>query len=531
MKIRLLVFFFMLIFSFVNAQNIDDGLIGYYPFNGDAKDESKNNFHGKIYGEIESVEDRHGNENSAFLFDGVDDYIVVPKGGSVKGDFSFCFWIKPMKSKSGLILFKGENCPERNTKDFKGTSYQIGHGGRSRKCYKAPEDEKNVGEEMNIQLIGKGGRADGKRISAGTLNGKVNAAEYHFYCWLFDSKTKSLTAYKNGEKISTSDLRHYYEMGYSNNCQTIQPSDFPEIHQTRAPLQIGAKKSYCKNQDEIVGFFSGIIDDIRIYNRLLDNCELNALLNDLGTNPKEFISNKIQQNISKWSQKDEYESTAEFEQRITSEKESKTKEFTRQAIEEVANSINWQCGTKKYDADKEAFTLTFNNVEPFQLKVPRSEARQFGDNFDQLEYLNPSFSIGDAPNLIVDCIEIKNPTNGKTYKYGCESGMAELPKGAIKVKSKTVTVKMWDDQKEDGDIVSVFLNDARIKKEIAVKKNEHIFTIELKEGVNIFKLLAHNEGDNPPNTAAILIDDGTDEYQRVLSSKKGEFAELKIVLE
>ena len=71
----------------------------------------------------------------------------------------------------------------------------------------------------------------------------------------------------------------------------------------------------------------------------------------------------------------------------------------------------------------------------------------------------------------------------------------------------------------------------KLVKEIMVKKTEYIFTLELKEGVNTFKLLAHNEGKTPPNTAAILIDDGKKEYKRVLSSKKDEFAELKIVLE
>lgn len=99
----------------------------------------------------------------------------------------------------------------------------------------------------------------------------------------------------------------------------------------------------------------------------------------------------------------------------------------------------------------------------------------------------------------------------------------------IEVRSKTVTVKIWDNAHEDGDIVSVFLNDARIKKEITVKKLEYVFTLDLKEGVNTFKLLAHNEGMSSPNTAAILIDDGKNEYQRVLSSKKGDYAELKIV--
>jgi len=105
-----------------------------------------------------------------------------------------------------------------------------------------------------------------------------------------------------------------------------------------------------------------------------------------------------------------------------------------------------------------------------------------------------------------------------------ETEIKELPKDAVRVKSKTVTVKIWGD-------LSVYLNDVRIKKEITVKKSEHIFTLELNHGINIFKLFAHNEGSISPNTAAILIDDGTVEHQRTLENKKDEFTELKIVLE
>jgi hypothetical protein len=51
-----------------------DGLIAYYPFNGNANDESKNKIHGTNHGATLAV-DRFRNSNSAFFFDGVNDYI------------------------------------------------------------------------------------------------------------------------------------------------------------------------------------------------------------------------------------------------------------------------------------------------------------------------------------------------------------------------------------------------------------------------------------------------------------------------
>ena len=56
---------------------LDDGLFMYYPLNGNANDESGRGFHGEILGATLG-EDRFGNANSAFLFDGVDDYIELP---------------------------------------------------------------------------------------------------------------------------------------------------------------------------------------------------------------------------------------------------------------------------------------------------------------------------------------------------------------------------------------------------------------------------------------------------------------------
>ncbi len=484
MKIRLLVFFFMLS-SITYAQNFDinDGLVAYYPFNGNANDESKNNNHGKVYG-AELTADRFGNKNHAYYFDGISDWIEIKSHPSIEptDQLTIVAWFKPQSVKTEWNMVITKRYHDRSPWH----SYGIWSASRR-----------------------------GNKWSGGirTLNGGCSVVQKEvpklgkwtqFIC-TYDGKKMKL--YVDGVLNSASDCN--YTLGYSN-----------------MPLRIGTDTNRPGNK------FHGIVDDIRIYNRALSECEI-ELLNRKNSkkHPKEVISSYILGRMSVWKQKDEYETTKEHEERINSQSEAQRATFEKEIIDEVAKGILWQCGTKKYDADKEAFTLTFNNVEPFLLKVPRSEARQFGDNFAQLEYLNPSFSIGDAPNLIVGCMEIKNSMNGKTYKYGCEPAMVEIPKDAVKVNSKTVTVKMWDDAAEDGDIVSVFLNDVRIKKEITVKKNEHIFTIELKEGVNTFKLLAHNEGKNPPNTAAILIDDGVNEHQRILSSKKGDFAELTIVLE
>ena len=61
------------------AQNIPsyvptNGLVGYWPFNGNANDESGNGNHGTVNGATLSS-DRNGAANSAYDFDGVSNFI------------------------------------------------------------------------------------------------------------------------------------------------------------------------------------------------------------------------------------------------------------------------------------------------------------------------------------------------------------------------------------------------------------------------------------------------------------------------
>jgi hypothetical protein len=53
-----------------------DGLVGWWPFNGNANDESGNGNHGTVNGAT-LTEDRFGNLNSAYSFDGISNYISV----------------------------------------------------------------------------------------------------------------------------------------------------------------------------------------------------------------------------------------------------------------------------------------------------------------------------------------------------------------------------------------------------------------------------------------------------------------------
>lgn len=71
---------------------IDDGLRAWYSFNGNADDSSGNGIDGTVHGAV-PAEDRLGNGGSAYLFDGLDDYIVFGQVLPDMEEMTLCAWV------------------------------------------------------------------------------------------------------------------------------------------------------------------------------------------------------------------------------------------------------------------------------------------------------------------------------------------------------------------------------------------------------------------------------------------------------
>jgi hypothetical protein len=76
-------------------------LICYYPFSGNANDESGNNFNGVAYDVVPST-DRKGNANNAYLFNGTTSSVYVPNNNSLnfQNYITINFWMKINQSFS-----------------------------------------------------------------------------------------------------------------------------------------------------------------------------------------------------------------------------------------------------------------------------------------------------------------------------------------------------------------------------------------------------------------------------------------------
>ncbi len=80
----------------------NDGLIAWYPFSGNANDDSRNWNYGMVNGALLTA-GKEGMQNTAYSFDGSDDYIEIGSTSSFNlsnTGFSFSFWINPSATPS-----------------------------------------------------------------------------------------------------------------------------------------------------------------------------------------------------------------------------------------------------------------------------------------------------------------------------------------------------------------------------------------------------------------------------------------------
>ena len=92
------------------SQSIVPALLCYYPFDGNAQDESGNELHGNIYGATLTI-DRFGILDSAFHFNGKNSYIEIPKSAHLNpvNGLTVSTWVrltKPLKQNENVVVSK-----------------------------------------------------------------------------------------------------------------------------------------------------------------------------------------------------------------------------------------------------------------------------------------------------------------------------------------------------------------------------------------------------------------------------------------
>lgn len=105
--------------------------------------------------------------------------------------------------------------------------------------------------------------------------------------------------------------------------------------------------------------------------------------------------------------------------------------------------------------------------------------------------------------------EVRDSFDGRKISYTKEFAF----------ESENITVKIWDHGRQDGDIVSIYLNGVQVVKQyyLTYWKKEFKIKLDPKKSNDLF-LYAHNLGDSPPNTVSVEISDGKKSENIVLNS-------------
>lgn len=110
-------------------------------------------------------------------------------------------------------------------------------------------------------------------------------------------------------------------------------------------------------------------------------------------------------------------------------------------------------------------------------------------------------------------------------------GPNEKLAASIIATSQQLTLAIWDDAVEDGDSISININDEWIAKGFPVKKNPQFLTVTLQPGANTIIFIADNLGSIPPNTSVLEIIDGKKRKSFTLATVPGETNLVKIFYE
>lgn len=88
----------------------------------------------------------------------------------------------------------------------------------------------------------------------------------------------------------------------------------------------------------------------------------------------------------------------------------------------------------------------------------------------------------------------------------------------IQVNAPELTISVWDNGTEDGDVITLFFNGHQLAKQHRISKNKSNYRVKLNGNENFLILQAEDLGSIRPNTVAVSINDGIREQTLVMSA-------------
>jgi uncharacterized protein (TIGR02145 family) len=214
------------------------GLVGWWPFNGNANDESGNGNNGTVNGANLST-DRFGNVGKAYSFDGINDWIQVAHNSSldfsISQQYSLSFWLKINVNtiNTGNVICKWDNSYDPYPMNVSISSNTDG----------------------SLITMGRyGGGTTQNQTTIQSISDSISQDQYQHIVLNFSQST-GISYYLNGSFIGISNI---------NNITSIT-----NIY----PLYFGRRGIRTDR------FYAGYLDDIGIWNRSLTQQEITNLYN------------------------------------------------------------------------------------------------------------------------------------------------------------------------------------------------------------------------------------------------------------
>jgi len=95
--------------------------------------------------------------------------------------------------------------------------------------------------------------------------------------------------------------------------------------------------------------------------------------------------------------------------------------------------------------------------------------------------------------------------------------------------SDSIVFQIWDGEFEDGDIVSIYINNDTLLDKYVIKNKRKTIKYACTEGVYTIKIVAIDEGSYPPNSARIVFIDNKKKYEVLSNLKKNEEVIFKFI--
>lgn len=237
----LILFCSVLITQFTFCQiHLDDGLVAYYPFNGNANDISGNG-NNAIFNNATLTADKNGNLNSAYLFNGLDNYIRVPNSTSLNSgsQISFALYVQPKGFYQGpchgnIILSKADQGFGNYSFIFSDVFYTNGNN-----CANPDVDE----EHQNFYANGI--------VAPNGYSPFISLEKWYCLVYTYDGAYAKI--YIDGKLIVSS---YYPDIFFGNSDDLF----IGKLDNAQFPY-----------------WFNGVMDELRIYNRALNESEVSAL--------------------------------------------------------------------------------------------------------------------------------------------------------------------------------------------------------------------------------------------------------------